>query len=158
MPPEPEPLGEPTIDAADLLQPEPPPRSCEASRSVTDLAIESARLLKLSPDVLALLLARREQGRAHYGTELQTANGRRAQRAALLLARREQGRAHYGTELQTANGRRAQRDQLQEAVDGLAYALQYLGEHPEEPARAAALDLVWMWRRTVDRLLQLVSP
>lgn len=128
MPPEPEPLPPSTIDAASLLAPEPPPVASEDSRSVTDLAIESARLLKLSPDTIALLLARREQGRERYGTELQTHNGRRA-----LV------------------------DMLQEAVDGLVYALQYLGEHPEEPARSVALDLIFLQRRTLEAVQRAVQ-
>ena len=43
---------------------------------------------------------------------------------ALLLARREQGRERYGTELRGANGRRADIDALQEAVDLAIYLAQ----------------------------------
>lgn len=46
-------------------------------------------------------------------------------RVRLLLAhRREQGRARYGTELQSHNGRWVAADRVQEMVDELAYATQ----------------------------------
>ncbi len=41
-----------------------------------------------------------------------------------LLARREVGIAHYGTPLQTGNGRDAELDALQEVLDALAYRWQ----------------------------------
>jgi hypothetical protein len=77
------------------LQPQPAPELGENSQSVTDRASQHDR------DPLVL---------------------------ALLAARREQGRAAYGTELLSCNGRDARLDYLQELVDALAYAWQALLE------------------------------
>jgi hypothetical protein len=61
------------MTAAELLAPQPAPTSAERSRSVTDWMLEEQGM---PPELVELLVARREQGRARYGTELETHNGR----------------------------------------------------------------------------------
>jgi hypothetical protein len=63
------------VTPAEILEPQPAPDRTERSRSVTDWFIEGGGL---PPEVVELLLARREQGRAKYGTELESHNGRNA--------------------------------------------------------------------------------
>lgn len=61
---------------AEWLEPQPAPEPCRASESVTDHLIGALRSARPLSPVHELLLARREQGRARYGTELTTFNGR----------------------------------------------------------------------------------
>jgi hypothetical protein len=61
------------VTPAEALAPQPPPTHSEESRSVTDWLTNGP---SLDPELVELLIARREQGRARYGTELETHNGR----------------------------------------------------------------------------------
>jgi hypothetical protein len=88
------------------LEPQPAPDSCAMSASVVDALLADPQV---SPRVVELLLARREQGRERYGTELTT-----------------------------YNGRDADLDLLQELVDGLKYAKQSALERPT-PSRLRRL-------------------
>jgi len=59
-----------------------------------------------------------------YVDTTQRTEQQRRQLQSMLRARRELGRAHYGTELCTNNGRAAYIDCLQELLDAALYATQ----------------------------------
>jgi hypothetical protein len=61
------------VTPAEALAPQPAPVHTEHSRSVIDYILAEPAL---PADIRALLLARREQGRERYGTELESFNGR----------------------------------------------------------------------------------
>lgn len=68
-----------------------------------------------------------------YVDTTQRTEQQRRQLQSMLRARRELGRAHYGTELCTNNGRAAYIDCLQELLDAALYATQGRMEGRQAP-------------------------
>lgn len=67
-------------DFGEVLKRQPPPSECEDSKSATVELVKRLRgqIGSKNPELIQILLARRESGKEKYGTELLTFNGRDA--------------------------------------------------------------------------------